>query len=202
MGRDSSRWDSDGIVCLLSGAGQQQQAGHPGPALRPPRFHDEIPAEAFGGGPHVGESVAPFVVVAGETGAVVGHRQPESILPEVQLHQYPSRLRVTKGVGQDVVSYGEQRAPASTGRDGFTPFWIRSAGTEVTCVNVATCDPRVRPSSWPSNMPPMSMGWRSCQMAVFDSREVASSLAASSRLESPASCLAALLFCCSPCLTA
>ena len=80
---------------------------------------------------------------------------------------------------------------ASVARGGSTPFCVSSAATDVTDVNVATCDSRTPPSSLPSNMRPMSIGCLSCQMAVLESREVASSRAASSSLESPASFLAA-----------
>ena len=58
-------------------------------------------------------------------------------------------------------------------------------------VNVETWDSRVLPSSLPSNIRPTSMGCLSCQMAVFDSLEVASSLVLTSSFESPTSCFTA-----------
>ena len=60
----------------------------------------------------------------------------------------------------------------------------------MTFANVSVCDQSTRPSPLPSKMWPWSMGRLNSHMAVFDSEEVAASVAVSSSFDSPASFMA------------
>ena len=87
----------------------------PCPSVRPPGLNDEITAQPLSVGPHVGEPVAPLVVIVGQTDAVVGHLQPESVFPEIQLHQHPAvpcppaRGNKPAGTGEGISHADERR---------------------------------------------------------------------------------------------
>ena len=126
-------------------------AGYGRASIPPDRFNDQVAADLLRIPPHSGESAASPSVVIGQSRAVIRHGQSNGVGVEGQLDLNPSCACVPEGVGERVVSYGEQAATHL--RREFRLDAMRtttSAGTDVTVVKVEACDLSIPPRLVPS----------------------------------------------------